>query len=126
MNRIPPLVLGVAIGAILGLLNFSASYGQVPVSTSQSRATIGNQGRQISLRDQLRVGLKARTRSDFAFIDRVVARVDQRRLPRRLVDGTFLWARKRAQFRSGSRQLRPMIYFRPALTLRARRLGIVL
>ncbi len=124
MRRVNQSVLGIVIIAILGLLNLPLSHGQLSASSSQSAAA--SQGRRISLRDQLRVGLQARTKSDFAFVDLVATRVEQRKLPRRLVDSTFLWARKRAQLRPGRRQLRPMIYFRPALTLRAKRLGIVL
>ena len=81
-------------------------------------------GRQITLRDQLRVGLKAMTKADFAFIDLVVLRVEQGKLPRKLVDSTFLWARKRVRDHApGSYRQRPMVYFQPALVLRATEAG---
>lgn len=64
------------------------------------------------------------TKSDREFVDRVVALVHARVLPRNLVDSTFLWARQQAFYRGGTAAVRPMIYFRPALELRAKRLGI--
>ena len=84
------------------------------------------QGRQITLRDQLRVGLKAVTRGDFAFIDLVILKVDNGTLPRKLVDSTFLWARRRVQTQSPQYRNRPFVYFQPALILRARAIGVQL
>ncbi len=98
----------------------------LPSVAQQSTTPSGNQGRQVTLRDQLRVGLKAFTKADFAYIDKVVLQVKIGKLPRRVVDGTFLWARERATRKSRSRELRPMIYFRPALTMRAKRIGVKL
>ena len=98
--------------------------GAQQVGSSASSATGPMQGRQVGLRDQLRVGLRALSASDFAFIDKVVMLVNQGKLPRRLVDGTFLWARKRVERYTGRWTPRPMIYFRPALILRARRIGV--
>jgi hypothetical protein len=94
-----------------------------PVSASD---TSGRGGRQISLHDQLRVGLKAVTKADLAFINLVVLRVDEGTLPRPLVDSTFLWARLRVETRSTRYFNRPIVYFQPALVLRARALGIKL
>ena len=105
---------GFAAAAIAGVA-FSATQGVKP-SNSVSR-----QGRQITLRDQLRTGLKAVTKADFAFIDLVVLRVEQGVLPRKLVDGTFLWARRRVATRSTQYFNRPMVYFRPALVVRTAR-----
>lgn len=81
-------------------------------------------GRQLSLRDQLLYGLSVATKQDREFVDRVVALVHVGVLPRNLVDSTFLWARQNAALRGGTAAVRPMIYFRPALEMRARRLGI--
>ena len=92
----------------------------------QSTNPATSQGRRITLRDQLVRGLRATTKSDLAFIDQVVLLVEQGKLPRRLVDGTFLWARDRAAQRGFYRNLRPMVYFQPALTARAKRIGVVL
>lgn len=100
---------------------------QIPDSVAQQAGNIGAaQGRQVDLRQQLTVGLKAFTAADRLFINRVVLAVQQGRLPRKLVDTTFLWARERAVRRSYSRQFRPMVYFQPGLTIRARALGVAL
>jgi hypothetical protein len=96
-------------------------------TTAQQSTNPGtNQGRKITLHDQLTTGLRAFSKADFAFIDRVVIYVEQGKLPRRLVDGTFLWSRDRAARRSYNRRLRPMVYFRPALAARAKRIGLEL
>ena len=95
-----------------------------PAVGQQSTNPAGNQGRQLSLREQLVVGLKAFTKSDFVFIDRVVLQVRRGKLPERMVNGTFLWSREKAALRSPARELRPMVYFRPALTLQAKRIGV--
>lgn len=95
-------------------------------SAQQSFITGPAKGRQITLRQQLATGLKAFTKADFAFIDTVVLAVEQRKLPRNLVDSTFLWARDRAARRSYTRRLRPMVYFQPGLTLRAKAIGLKL
>ena len=96
-------------------------------SVAQQPGNIGPApGQQVTLRQQLTVGLKAFTKADFAFIDLVVLAVEQRKLPRLLVDSTFLWARQKAASKSYTRSLRPMVYFRPGLILRAKRLGVKL
>ncbi len=107
-----PLVLGLMLGSSL------PAAGQLPTGPAN--------GRQLNLREQLTVGLKAVTKADLAFIDKVVLLVEQQQLPRPLVDSTFLWARQRAQRHSRSRRLRPMVYFQPGLIQRARRRGVIL
>ena len=94
-----------------------------PVTPSDPRS---QQGRQISLYDQLRVGLKAVTKSDFEFIDQVIAKVNSKELPRSLVDSTFLWARRRVATRNKRYAMRPMVYFQPAMVQRARAIGVTL
>lgn len=111
-----------AFGCIVLVALAAVSYSRA--IAQQSTSPITNQGRQITLRDQLTKGLLATTKADFEFIDKVVVLVDQGKLPRRLVDGTFLWARERAVRRGPRRALRPMVYFRPALIARAERLGL--
>jgi len=99
----------------------------VPVSVAQQPIdTSPTQGRQVSLRQQLTVGLKAVTKRDLAFLEKVIDAVEQGILPRKIVDSTFLWARSRAARKSYTRRLRPMVYFQPGLTLRAKRLGVKL
>jgi hypothetical protein len=84
------------------------------------------QGKKVGLRDRLVVGLKALSKSDLAFIDRVVIRVNSGQLPQRLVDQTFFWARDRVATTTttGGKERRAIIYFRPALTEQAKRLGV--
>lgn len=97
----------------------------VPVLVAQQPSNIGpEQGRQVTLKQQLLVGLKAFTKADKVFINKVVAAVEQGKLPRNLVDSTFLWARNRAERRSYTRSLRPMVYFQPGMILRAKRFGL--
>jgi hypothetical protein len=118
--------LGWALVAVT-LLTLAVG-GLAPPSTTAQQSTnpATNQGRRISLRDQLTSGLRAITKADLAFIDKVVLKVEQGKLPRRLVDSTFLWARDRAARRGPTRALRPMIYFQPALVARAKRIGVQL
>jgi hypothetical protein len=83
-----------------------------------------NEGRQISLKEQLTFGLMVRTKAEREFIDLVVAKVEAGELPRPLVNSTFLWARDRAAKRRDSTAIRPMIYFRPGLLARAKKMKI--
>jgi hypothetical protein len=69
-----------------------------------------------SLKDTLEKGLKARRPEEFSFVRRVVLLVDTGRLPRSVVESTFLWARAKEDY--------PFQYFQMGLTLRAKKLGI--
>lgn len=81
---------------------------------------------KFTLYDQLRIGLKAVTKADMLFIDRVVLRVNEGVLPRKIVDATFLWARNRYKTRPSQSRLRPIIYFQPALEAQAKKLGVTI
>jgi hypothetical protein len=78
------------------------------------------------LRDRLVAGLKARLKSEVAFIDNVVLRVHTGQLPQRVVDETFFWARDRASVLRNGRTQRAIIYFQPAMVVRAKRLNVTL
>jgi hypothetical protein len=80
----------------------------------------------VSLRDRLVVGLKARLKSEVDFVELIALRVQTGHLPQRLVDETFFWARQRASVRRPGRSRRPILFFQPAMKLRAQRLGIEL
>ena len=80
--------------------------------------------RTVSLKQRLTFGLQARRPSEKQFIDAVVDTVERGRLPVRLVDRTFFWARERAPKQAGKFARRPIIYFQPALTIQATRLRI--
>jgi hypothetical protein len=90
---------------------------RVTVSPGKSRQT-------VSLRDRLVVGLKARLKTEVEFVELVVLRVQTGDLPQRLVDETYFWARLRASVRRQGRVRRPILFFRPAMRLRAARLGV--
>ncbi len=78
-----------------------------------------------TLQQRLRFGLKARTKAELAYVNQVVVLVQTGVLPRQLVDRVFFWARRKAwQKRIGSKTRRPLVYFRPALTILAARLGV--
>lgn len=85
-------------------------------------------GRPVSFHDRLVAGLKARRKSEVAFIDKVVAAVNNGALPQRLVDQTYFWARARVRSTPQwyGQPRRPVVYFQPALALQAKRLGVVL
>lgn len=104
----------------------TALWAQGNTTNSQAGRNQSSRVRQVSLERQLTSGLKAFTKADFALIEQVVDLVEQGKLSRRLVDSTFLWARERAARHGGPRRLRPMVYFRPALTFRAKAAGVVL
>jgi hypothetical protein len=71
----------------------------------------------VSLEDRLKVGLKARRPEENEFLERVAALVQSGKLPRKLVDSTYLWAIRR-------RQDSPFPAFERALQLQADRLGV--
>ena len=68
-----------------------------------------------TLKQQLQLGLLARTPDEQAFVAEVVGLVDSGDLPLSLVQSTFLWGRKKPY---------PMPYFERALKVRAAALGI--
>ena len=82
--------------------------------------------RRVSLRDRLVVGLQARLKSEIAFVELVVAKVHAGRLPERVVDQTFFWARQHSGITRGDMTNRPIIYFQPAMRARAKRIGLLL
>lgn len=119
-----PLPRSVRLALVATLIAAGVGLGtQFALSQSQGGAAV-NEGRQVSLKDQLTFGLLARTKSDRAFVDLVVAKVEAGVLPRPLVDSTFIWARNRAASRRDAATVRPMIYFRPALVARAKKMKI--
>src|SRR4051794_22234370 len=82
--------------------------------------------RPITLRDRLVIGLEARLKSEVAFVDAVVAQVQNGHLPQRQVDETFFWARQRAAIVRNGRSNRAIVYFQPAMKARANLLHVSL
>ncbi len=73
----------------------------------------------ITLKQTLEKGLKARRPSEFAFIQLVVGKVEQGKLPQKTVERTFLWARD-------NKQPYPFPYFEKALQIQGKKLGVQL
>jgi hypothetical protein len=119
------LCITSAVSAIVG---GSFLFAQQPVKIPPISAfdPADRDGRQVTLFNQLRVGLKAKTNDDIAFINLVVQKVDSGALPRKMVDATFLWARNRYKFRPTNHRLRPIVYFKPGLQAQAKKIGVVL
>ena len=71
----------------------------------------------ISLEDQLKTGLRARRPEETEFIEEVARLVNAGKLPRKLVDSTFMWSlRRRTNY--------PFPAFQRALRLQADQLGV--
>lgn len=68
-------------------------------------------------KEQLRFGLLVERPEDQEYINRVVAMVEQGRLPIALVKSTFQWARNR-------KKPYPFPYFKRALEIRAGEIGV--
>jgi hypothetical protein len=68
--------------------------------------------------DLMKVVLHTSTAQEDGFIEYVLERVDQGKLPLDLVQSTFLWARKKPYNK--------FFYFKSGLILRAKKRGIVL
>jgi hypothetical protein len=106
-------------GAMLEALAANSEVGELNVQQ-------GTAEKPITLRDRLVVGLQARLKSEVDFCNRVAVQVQLGKLPQRLVDETFFWARERAAPARNGLQYRPIIYFQPAMKLRAKKIGVEL
>lgn len=105
---------------VLGSINLPARAGnqEVSVVAASSLLLIVEVG---DLKDQLEKGLKARRPAELAFIAHVVVLVETKKLPLPLVKSVFQWARKR-----GAKTNYPFPYFKRALRIRAKKLGIII
>ena len=120
-RRFLAVALGLSIIASGALTITAATFELAPVDVTGATPT-----QPVSLRDRLIVGLQARLKSEIAFCNTVAIQVQLGNLPLRMVDETFLWARQRASPAVNGLEYRPIIYFQPAMKLRARRLRIEL
>lgn len=119
---------------VVGLLAASLTVSQRTESRTAQAAEVAatpqlkpaTASRQISFRDRLVTGLRARLKSEIDFVDRVVDEVHAGRIPQRLVDRTFFWARQKSYRRRNGRSQRPIIYFRPAMIRQAEQLDVTL
>jgi hypothetical protein len=113
------LVAAIFIMAIVGQ--------RAPSAETQSVASSAGRAQQVAkLRDRLVFGLQARLPSEIAFVELVVEKVQTGKLPQRVVDQTFFWARDRASISRNGSSRRPIIFFQPAMKARAKRLRVVL
>ena len=72
---------------------------------------------RISLRDRLKAGLRCRRPEEEAFADHIVDLVEQKKLTTEMVLGTLKWAvERRPNF--------PFYYFRDAIRIRAKSVGV--
>lgn len=101
-----PVVL-VCLAVALSALPGTCGRAEEPVGGAQV----------ISLEDQLNTGLKTRRPEETEFVEVVARLVNEGKLPRKLVDSTFMWAVRR-------RQTYPFPAFERALRLQADRLGV--
>ena len=103
------MVVATMLGLFVATKLNSVSVAQTETA---SGATIA------SLEDQLQKGLNARRQIEFQFLDRIVALVDQGRLSREFVQGTFNFTRERYR----DRKYRVPV-FEQVLRQRAKRAG---
>ena len=89
-----------------------------PEPTQAAGRPVADGSQTPTLQELLEKGLKARRPEEFAFVHRVVELVDDRVLPEKLVQRTFLWARRQPNH--------PFQYFERAMQVQAARLGIEL
>ena len=95
-------------------ITIAPTWGEAPggATNDSSAQTLAVQ----DLQELLEIGLKARRPVEFQFIARVVQLVEISALPRKMVEGTYLWSRRQSS--------RPFPYFERGLRTRARRIGV--
>jgi len=90
-----------------------------PSAGAAGSVEAGDDATDISLADRLKTGLRARRPEETEFVEHVARLVDTGKLPRKLVDSTYIWAiRRRSDY--------PLPAFQRALHLQAERLGVPL
>src|SRR5437588_8875076 len=125
MNRFRLFVTSVFV-VVLTIIGRVTQDAAAAEEVQKLDVTPGKSGRPITLRDRLIVGLQARLKSEVSFVDAVATNVQNGLIPQRQVDETFFWARQRAASARDGRVHRPIIYFQPAMKLRADRLHVSL
>jgi hypothetical protein len=86
-------------------------------ATGPRAEELAGAGEVISLEAQLKTGLRPRLPEENDFLEDVARAVDTGRLPRKLVNSTFVWAIRR-------RQTYPFPAFERALRMQAEKLGV--
>ena len=91
----------------------------LPRGLSRADSPSVDRGGVASLADRLKTGLRVKAPRDVAFVDLVAERVQEGRLPEKLVDSTYLWAVRRGR-------KYPFPAFEHVIRLQADRLGVSL
>lgn len=118
--RIPlprTVICWLIIPAILLATLVSSPQAQETVTPAVASSSAADQ--QLTLKDELRYGLRARLPTEIAFIDRVVSHVKKGQLTLSMVRSTFIWARQQST-------RRPFPFFQFGLRARAKRIGVSL
>lgn len=111
--------------AVLACAWSTGASGQVTFARPDRMTTMPlNPAQPVTYRDVLVYGLKARLPTELAYVNSVVFAVEHGKLPARLVDQTFFWARTHTGNNTYGQPNRPIIYFIPALNARIARLRL--
>lgn len=116
MSRTRIITVLLAISTALALAAVAAN-GQSDFDSEAIRDRPSS-GKVATLQQQLEKGLKVRFPSEFEYVEHIAKLVQAKRLPLKLVQGSFDYARKKGHPRY------PFQYFKRVLELRANRLGI--
>ncbi len=96
---------------LLALLAFGwAAHGRLPEAHAAEALDV----------DTIRAGLRTAESRDIDYIRYVVALVDQNRLPRKMFDGAFLWARQKPFYLDHQK----FQYFKHAMIAQAAQMGV--
>ena len=115
MNRYPNWLPRRSVLILLAVtFAFAGSATFVRPAAAQSQAPI-----QVTFRQQLQFGLRARTAEEFAYVNTVVGLVQSGALPQQTVNRAFLWSRKK-------NHRYPFPYFSRALLILANAEGITI
>lgn len=107
----------VAVVAMLGMTGIAAADDSIPSEIGAiGMPEVADQSGIENLKLTLQQVLHARRPEEFDFIEKVVLMVDQKQLPRDLVESSFAYARKKPR--------RQFQYFEFALRARAKEIGI--
>ncbi|MGD9634164.1 MAG: hypothetical protein AB7G28_03200 [Pirellulales bacterium] len=112
--------------ALVGVGNWSGTAAGQGSATPSGRPTMRplDPEHPETYREVLIFGLRAKLPSELEFVDSVVVAVEEGKLPSRLVDQTYFWARARSGSNALGRSNRPIIYFIPALEARVKKLHL--
>jgi hypothetical protein len=118
--------IGLLAAAATLFITLAVGHSRAASEVDRPVVARGRTQQIATLRERLIYGLAARIPVELEFVDAVVLEVRLGRLPQRMVDQTFFWARDRASIAQNGSQERPIIFFQPAMRIRAARLKVKL